>query len=175
MARNHDSKWRTYFDQLIEVEESSKKQKKLQKWCKSQRKQYRRLVKTGRSKKLNRYQVLALQKIGFKWTTEQGKEATMSSIISQKASKKWNKRFREFEQYKQNNRNNNTPPPSAKLCKWIVSQRKNYRKLLKHNVSKHLSWYQVDVLTKSRFPWIAWENNRISFYEKQKSIHSEEK
>mmetsp|Transcript_24358 Transcript_24358/g.35404 ORF Transcript_24358/g.35404 Transcript_24358/m.35404 type:complete len:311 (+) Transcript_24358:265-1197(+) len=68
LARNHDSKWCTYFDQLMEVEESSKTHKKLQKWCKSQRKQYRRLVKTGKSKKLNRYQVLALQKIGFKWT-----------------------------------------------------------------------------------------------------------
>mmetsp|Transcript_7542 Transcript_7542/g.11304 ORF Transcript_7542/g.11304 Transcript_7542/m.11304 type:complete len:138 (-) Transcript_7542:225-638(-) len=117
LARDHDSKWCNYFDQLIEVEESSKKQKKLQKWCKSQRKQYRRLVKTGKSKKLNRYQVLALQKIGFKWTTEQGKETTamMPSVVSQKANKKWNKRFREFEQYKQNNRN--STPPSAKLPK----------------------------------------------------------
>jgi len=112
------------------------------------------------NRKLNQHQILALQKIGFK-RTEQGKEAILPGV-SQKTSKKWNKHFREFEQYKQNNRNNNTPPPSAKLCKWIVSQRKNYRKLLKHNVSKHLSWYQVDVLTRSRFPWISWENNRIS-------------
>mmetsp|Transcript_27140 Transcript_27140/g.39336 ORF Transcript_27140/g.39336 Transcript_27140/m.39336 type:complete len:88 (-) Transcript_27140:145-408(-) len=46
--------------------------------------------------------------------------------------------------------------------------------VLRHNVSKHLSWYQVDVLTRSRFPWIPWENDRISFDKKQKSVHSKE-
>jgi len=158
LAKNHNSKWNQYFDQLIEVEMPPKKLKKLQKWCKSQRKQYRRLVKRGKSKKLNRYQVLAMQKIGFNWI-EQGKEATMSSI-SEKIPKKWNKRFREFEQYQQDNGNN--IPPSAKLSKWILSQRKHYRKLLKQKTSKQLSLYQVGVLNECRFPWISWKDDKKS-------------
>jgi len=46
---------------------------------------------------LNRNQVLALQKICFKWT-EQGKDPILPSI-SQQTNKKGDKLYREFEQY----------------------------------------------------------------------------
>eukprot|EP00957_Ditylum_brightwellii_P087030 6624743-Ditylum_brightwellii.AAC.1 len=94
-----------------------------------------------------------MQKIGFKWI-EQGKEATLSNS-SETIPRKWSKRLKEFEQYNENIKN--AMPSSTKLLKWIASQRKHYRKLLKRKVSKHLSWYQVDILNEYRFPWILWK------------------
>lgn len=157
VAKSQSSKWSKQFDKMKQYlkEHSGKASDNMnattKKWGKSQQKQYRKLAKRGHSKKLSRYNVVALKGIGFKWFDP----VKNSTTLSLSAQKKWTRRLKELQKHKRIH--GNCHVATGKLAKWVMHQRKYYLKLLKKGTSKKLSVHMVKELDKLNFPWVIWK------------------
>jgi len=102
----------------------------LGKWATKMREKYRKYQDGQRVPGIAKEQIDQLTAVGF--------TATKRKMVNKgQEDEHWNNMFAELEQYKKDNGNCNvsTTPPHTELIKWVIAQRREYKKLKENKES----------------------------------------